>query len=245
MPDIAWNKAAWEERYDWSHHGEEWSRPWMNSRAQWYGSIFPRVSKWLPSERILEIAPGFGRWTRFLVDLATENYAGVDLSQACIDGCNSRFSDRPNASFYVNDGLSLDCISATQFDFVFSFDSLVHAEFAVFEQYVPQILAKLSGDGVAFIHHANASPGVDELEVRRHLRATDVSSALIKQLIEAHHGVVLIQEEINWRSRSRIDCFTTFCLKGSRHESGYQKLENDHFMAEAHLIASYQSAYSR
>jgi SAM-dependent methyltransferase len=244
MPDIAWNKSAWEGSYDWSGHGEEWSRPWISSRAQWYGSLLPRVSKWLPSRRILEIAPGFGRWTRFLINLTTENYAGVDLSQACIDGCNNRFKGHSNASFFVNDGMSLDGISADQFDFVFSFDSLVHAEFSVFQHYIPQILAKLSENGVAFIHHANASSGVNEEELRRHLRATNVCSKTVKQLIESHGGAVIIQEEINWRSRSRIDCLTTFCLKGSENDAGYRKLENDNFMAEAYLIANFQSAYS-
>lgn len=50
-------------KYDWKDSGEEWSAPWGNSAAQWFGTILPRTSQCLPAGTILEIAPGFGRWT--------------------------------------------------------------------------------------------------------------------------------------------------------------------------------------
>ena len=31
--------------------------------SQWFGLIFPRIHAFLPTGTILEIAPGFGRWT--------------------------------------------------------------------------------------------------------------------------------------------------------------------------------------
>jgi len=40
-------------------------------------------------------------------------------------------------------------------DFVFSFDSLVHAEAKVIEAYLNQLAMKLSQNGIGFIHHSN------------------------------------------------------------------------------------------
>ena len=67
MPDIAWNKATWDGTYDWSRKGEEWSDAWGGSAALWYGAILPRIAVFLPAGAVLEIGPGFGRWTRFLL----------------------------------------------------------------------------------------------------------------------------------------------------------------------------------
>src|ERR1700761_6875072 len=107
MPDIEWNLATWGG-YDWlrAAGGEEWSDPWGSSEAQWFGSIYPRLHRFLPASAILEIAPGFGRWTRFLLP-ACQSYVGVDLSQECVAACRRRFSDFNHASFVQNDGLTL------------------------------------------------------------------------------------------------------------------------------------------
>ncbi len=40
-------------------------------------------------------------------------------------------------------------------DFVFSFDSLVHAEEDVIRSYLDQLGQKLRPDGVGFLHHSN------------------------------------------------------------------------------------------
>ena len=65
----------------------------------------PRLMRFLPAGTILEIAPGFGRFTQYLLPFATR-LIGVDLSPKCVEACRSRFPDSPQASFLVNDGLS-------------------------------------------------------------------------------------------------------------------------------------------
>ena len=45
-----------------------------------------------------------------------------------------------HASFHQNDGLTLNIAGSDKFDFIFSFDSLVHAKAEVFKAYIPQIL---------------------------------------------------------------------------------------------------------
>ena len=73
-----------------------------------------------PSNRILEIAPGHGRWTSFLLDHC-DDLLGVDLSESCIDMCREPFANLPKARFFVNDGTSLPMVHDNSVDFVFSF----------------------------------------------------------------------------------------------------------------------------
>ncbi|MGH8591225.1 MAG: hypothetical protein ACREXX_18480 [Gammaproteobacteria bacterium] len=64
MPDLQWNIASWNGSYDWSTGGEEWSEAWGGSEAQWFGSLYPRPRRRLPTGSILEIAPGWGNGGR-------------------------------------------------------------------------------------------------------------------------------------------------------------------------------------
>ena len=154
MPDLNWNASIWGSIYSWPDRGEEWSSAWGDSESQWFGSIFPRLHRFLPAQRILEIAPGFGRWTKFLIAECDE-FVGIDFSAKCVDACRNRFAATKHARFFDNDGHSLAAAPDDSFDLIFSFDSLVHAEHDVLQSYVPQILRKLSSTGVAFIHHSN------------------------------------------------------------------------------------------
>ena len=142
MPSLEWNRASWE-RYDWSRSGEEWSAPWGGPSPQWYGCILPRIHRWVPAESMLEIAPGFGRWTQFLSPLA-RTLTIVDLSERCIAACRERFAERTNISYVVNDGRSLPGVADRSIDFAFTFDSLVHVEMDVVSAYIGELSRTLS-----------------------------------------------------------------------------------------------------
>jgi SAM-dependent methyltransferase len=236
MPKIDWNHSVWDGSYSWPYAGEEWSEPWGGSEAQWFGSLYPRINKYLPARRILEIAPGFGRWTRFLIPNC-EEFQGIDLSSKCVEACKARFP-RHSGDFHQNDGLDLRAATGP-YDFIFSFDSLVHADIDVFDSYVPQILSKLTNDGVAFIHHSNfpasGSPN------NPHIRSQNVDSDKIAELIGKFGGSVLVQERINWRGGLElVDCLTTF----SRHRAQPPiKFDNPLFMTEARIIKDFHSRY--
>ena len=121
MPDLHWNHATWNDEYGWEKDGDEWSAAWGSARAQWYGTIYPRVGSFLPANRILEIAPGHGRWSQFLLGQCDEYY-GVDISANCIDICRRRFAAPGRVHFSQNDGRSLDMVPDDHIDFVFSYD---------------------------------------------------------------------------------------------------------------------------
>src|SRR5271165_1411052 len=96
MPDVAWNGKMWGQDYKWPDAGEIWSIAWGGSDAQWYGSLYPRLHCLLPTRRILEIAPGYGRWTKFLLN-SCNDYLGIDLAEACITECRARFAAASHA----------------------------------------------------------------------------------------------------------------------------------------------------
>lgn len=243
MPDIFWNRGVWGSTYSWPAGGEEWSKSWGGSEAQWFGSIFPRLHRFLPARRILEIAPGLGRWTKFLIP-ACDAFVGIDLSEKCTDACRRTFADAGHATFLTNDGRSLTETQDRSFDVVFSFDSLVHAEQDVMASYVPEILRKLSSIGVAFIHHSNLHAYGNTID-NPHARATTVSADIVAELITHNGGTVLVQEVVNWGCDHLIDCLTLFSRREAYPFHKPIRLNNPVFMGEAKLIDSFQSHYSR
>jgi SAM-dependent methyltransferase len=237
MPEISWNHARWDKEFDWSQSGEEWSAGWGGSEAQWFGTLFPRLHRRFPAKRVLEIAPGRGRWTKFLVGLCDE-LVGIDLSEGCIEFCRNMF--RENASFFVNDGYSLEAAEG-KFDLVFSFDSMVHAEFDVIESYVPQILDRLTDDGVAFIHHSNfAAAGAQR---NWHSRAESVSAHRFAKCVEQNGGGLIHQELIDWSREGKelIDCMSLFSRRPNPDWEGPR--QNPKFWDEAWNIRSNIAPY--
>ena len=250
MPTIQQNSNLWNENYDWSHGGDEWSESWGGPEAQWFGAIYPRIQGFLPTGTILEIAPGFGRWTQFLKD-SCERLMVVDLSERCIDSCKSRFAQTQHLEYYVNDGKSLEFIPDQSIDFAFSFDSLVHAEADVIEAYLHQLARKLKPNGIGFIHHSNigayTDPATGELRsglLNPHWRAKSMSARAFEKYCEAANLQCTNQEIINWGTEELSDAFSVFTRKESVSSRANRVLENPDFMTEAHLIRKLSPLYS-
>src|SRR5512141_1122144 len=108
MPTVEENARIWSE-YNWEAKGDEWSTQWGGSDSMWYASLLPRLRFFLPAAHILEIAPGHGRFTQYLLPHC-RRYSGVDLVERCVRACRERFADQSKAAFFQNDGFSLDMI---------------------------------------------------------------------------------------------------------------------------------------
>jgi len=242
MPNLEWNKSYWDGAYDWKGRGEEWSKTWGGSESQWFGSLYPRLHRFLPAQNILEIAPGFGRWTKYLLSYLNGQYKGVDMSQECIDYCKSAFPSVDNLSFFTNDGLSLSMIENDAFDLIFSFDSLVHVELDVHETYIPQILKKLNRKGVAFIHHSNWAASNETCD-NTHCRGESVSADAYEEIVIRYGGHVMLQECLNWGTNKLIDAFTLFCRRDRERLLPTIRIENPEFMHEAKIIREVHAKY--
>lgn len=265
MPSIESNRSWWEgaESADhWARAGDNWSDAFGDPAAQWFGSLMPRVHHYLPAPRVLEIAPGFGRWTHYLKELA-DHLVIVDLSSRCIDACKERFAQSSSIEYHVNDGTSLSMIQPSSIDVVFSFDSLVHVELDVLAAYLEQIAEKLNRTGVAFLHHSNLGEHVahfdmlDRLSRGRGLlhrlglvdgsdqkRARSVTAANVKATAERVGLVVVSQEVITWSSVKTIDCISVFTRPGSPWDTGFRRVINRDFSREAKALRRVSQLYS-
>jgi hypothetical protein len=165
------------------------------------------------------------------------------LSEKCIDACRDRFAAVKYAQFFTNDGRSLAAAQDHRFDLIFSFDSLVHADYDVLASYVPEMLRKLSAGGVAFIHHSNLLAYGKTLGVP-HGRALTVSAEVVDDPVKRSGGSVLIQEVVNWGGEHLIDCLTLFGRGDSYPAAKAVRLTNPLFMGESTLIKHFQSPYS-
>ena len=256
MADVEKNLAVWEG-WDWSREGEEWSASWGGTSALWHGTLLPRISRFVPAGTILEIAPGYGRWTQYLQGLC-ERLVVVDLTEGCIDHCRKRFADHEHITYHVNDGRSLEMIEDGSLDFVFSFDSLVHVELDVLQAYLAQLGAKLRPGGAGFIHHSNAgtyrflnsAARRVPAKLRRRLVdrgiVTDIfawraESVTARDFADACAGAGLTlftQEAINWEhGRFTIDALSTFGRAEMPAGQGPVIVRNPSFRAEAQRYA--------
>jgi ubiquinone/menaquinone biosynthesis C-methylase UbiE len=262
MPTVEQNQQAWIAKYDWLKEGEEWSATWGGSEAQWFGAIFPRIHSFVPTNTILEIAPGFGRWTHYLKGYC-DRLIVVDLAENCIRACKERFAADSNITYHVNDGKSLAMIPDQSIDVVFSFDSLVHAEADAIQAYLNQLARKLKPNGVGFIHHSNIGryrkifsasqtiPGpVRKFLIKRglldlpHWRGFTMTARRFEEQCDEAGMQCISQELVNWGTKRLIDCFSLFTPKMSTWARPNEIVENRSFMREADSIRRISGLYA-
>ncbi len=161
MPSVDWNKETWGERHDWARAGDEWTgmadhcgQPydaWKQSLVDTFiVDLVPDGAK------VVEIAPGHGRWTEHL--LARGHVTAVDINQSCLDVCAQRFAHAGNLTLSLTDGASLPFVADGSVDVVWSFDSFVHMEAEVFRGYLAEFARVLRPGGRAVLHHAGMRP---------------------------------------------------------------------------------------
>jgi ubiquinone/menaquinone biosynthesis C-methylase UbiE len=252
MPSVQQNLELWNQNYSWSDEGDEWSSAWGGTDWTWWTSLYPRVYPFLPAGTILEIAPGHGRFTKYLKE-SCERLIVVDLSPNCIEACQRRFAGDSHIEYHVNDGRSLAMVPDGSIDFVFSFDSLVHADAEVIQEYVRQIARKLTPRGWGFLHHsnlgsyrlnaalagyANKAKPIGRMLTKAGLlvspcwRAGDMTADLFDRYCRQHGLQCMSQELINWGNyQFLIDSISIF-----RAEHGARAvrkvIRNDGFMDE-------------
>lgn len=208
MPTIEEN-ICWKD-YNWSKNGNEWSKNWHSVEAQWLFFLYPRIKKFLLSKStILEIAPGYGRWTQFLLKNC-KKYIGIDLNENCTIHCKAKFFFNSKAKFYTNNGKSLEKIKDNSIDFCFSFDSLVHADDDAIEPYIKELSKKLKNGAFAFIHHSNFAQYCSNPKNKNlHWRSDKVDYLLVQNLCKKYNLSCVIQELIKWENdENYIDCIT-------------------------------------
>lgn len=186
--NIQEQKDLWNNPNNWVNDGHEWSEYFGTTDNLW-NIIYPKIKPYLNGET-LEIAPGFGRITEYLLK-ETSGLSIVDLNSICIDKCKEKFGNKIK-SYIVNDGKSLDYNNDT-FDFIISFDSFVHMTEDVIECYIKEIDRTLKNDGFAFIHHSfffGSERPTENIGGR-----SNMTMDLFRKLVESNNMKIISQEE--------------------------------------------------
>lgn len=245
MPDLNTNRAYWDGNYNWSEAGAEWSKAWGGPDMQWWGMLYPRLQRLLPAARIVEIAPGYGRWTHYLA-AHCQQLTGIDLSEECIDACRERFRSQSALSFEVGDGKHLPSVEDGSVDLLFSFDSLVHVESDVIISYIKEAARVLAPEGRAFLHHSNLAryPLLEARAHNAHWRAESVSASIVAAVSELIGLTVLSQEEHVWGGDETLlsDCITVLAKNGSATPTHH--LENFSFSEEMRQLRRLAALYA-
>jgi SAM-dependent methyltransferase len=244
MPSIEDNLHQWGSQYDWHDRGEEWSEVWGGSRAQWLGSILPRVRAFLPAGRALEIGCGHGRWSRQLRPWCRELLL-IDLAPGCVTACRELFRSDGAVRVEITDGHTLPGAGTGEIDFAFSFDSLVHAELDVLAGYARELARALAPGGVAFLHHSNfgavlaARPGSEN----RHWRGETVSAEAFADCCRSEGLACPVQEVVDWGGVDSCDVFSVVTRPGSPFDHEPVRRVNPFFMGEAQSLAVRAALY--
>ena len=246
MPSLEENKKKWAEHH-WSMAGDEWSTLGGGSDRWWHGILLPRVLPLLNAlpekPHVLEIAPGHGRWTQYLLHHA-HTLTVVDIDQGCLDACRERFGDR--VKLVLGDGRTLGDINGP-IDLCFSYDSLVHAEMDVMGPYIAEIARVLRPGGFAFIHHSNLADLQLPEGAPRHWRARTVNAELVRtRAIEC--GLAVPMQELCTKAgpkdKAMIDCISVLRKPGGEAvPEGTTVLESPGFGQQIRLLGRAGRAY--
>jgi ubiquinone/menaquinone biosynthesis C-methylase UbiE len=143
------NVKRWSE-WNWSKYGEEWS----NSEVWKMSLIQDVLNRYIPEGgTVLEIGPGGGRWTEYLLPRASRLIL-VDVTRECIELCKDRFNNFENIDYYVNDGTDLSFLPDSSIDAIWSWDVFVHIRSVEINKYIEQFNRILKNKGTAVIHHS-------------------------------------------------------------------------------------------
>lgn len=249
MPRLEETLKVLGDTYNWEDVGDEWSEAWGSSKNLWSGTIYPRIRGFLPVKTILEIAPGYGRCTQFLKHYC-EKMIIVDISEKCIKHCKAKFSSDKHIEFYVNDGKTLPLIANESVDFIFSWDSLVHADNDVLRSYISEFSRIMKVESYGFIHHSNLGEYLHsetgELMVANdHWRDETMTALLFREYCKGVGLLCVNQELINWGDSNDIllDCFSLF--KKSMHNIASTNISfNLKFVEEMRYIRYLSDMYN-
>lgn len=250
MPSLEANKRKWGS-HDWAREGDEWSTLAGGSDRWWHGILLPRLLPFLkslpPKPSILEIAPGRGRWTQFLLRHA-DSLTAIDIDAKCIDACRERFGGRVHG--VVGDGFTFGGPAERingPFSFCFSYDSLVHAELDSMGSYVRELERVLLPGGVAFLHHSNLADLQFESGTPIHWRARSVGASGVRERALACGLEVPLQELCTKggpKDRSLIDCISVLRKPTSGAPNPQtQVFENHDFWRQIQLLGAIARPY--
>jgi len=134
-------------------YGLQWGDPEILPPLQFLRDrwVLPYVN---PQHVALEIGPGGGRWSRYLLDFR-QLYV-VDYHEEILNELKRNFY-RPNMGFIKNNECDFPGVADTFIDYLFSFGCFVHLDRELIVAYLKNIVRILKPGGNAVLHYSDKS----------------------------------------------------------------------------------------
>ncbi|HXW92829.1 MAG TPA: class I SAM-dependent methyltransferase [Terriglobales bacterium] len=140
-------------------YGLEWGDPEIVEPLRFVRDryVLPYVN---PAHAAVEIGPGGGRWTRYLLGFG-KLYA-VDYHAELLRELSKNFHP-PNLHFIKNNGTDFPGIAAQSIDYVFSFGCFVHLDTRLIEEYLQSLKGIVKSASNVVIHYSDKSKVMAQL----------------------------------------------------------------------------------
>jgi SAM-dependent methyltransferase len=180
-------------------YGLEWGDPEVAAPLQYVRDryVCPYVN---PEQTALEIGPGGGRWTRYLVgfrELYVVDYHAEILREL------RRTLSLPNMTFIQNRGSDFPGVEGQSVDFLFSFGCFVHLDTELIAAYLESIRHVLKPGGNAILHYSDQTKVM--AQINRSFSRNDPEE--MRSMVRAA-GFHIIEEDLTTMWHSSIIRFT-------------------------------------
>jgi ubiquinone/menaquinone biosynthesis C-methylase UbiE len=199
IDNIEQNLDKWDRSYAWPQDGDEWqgqARACGVSYDVWKKSLIEHlILPYVDVNNAIEIAPGHGRWTEYL--LAAKSLTLVDLSQTCLAFCRKKFISKTNIAYWITSGAVLPLHQTDLVDLVWSYDAFVHMHPDIVQSYIHEIARVLRSGGTAILHHANVADPEHHDQSQAPGWRSAVSAKTMRAMIEGA-GLQTVQQLVYW-----------------------------------------------
>ena len=132
-------------------YGLEWGDPEVLDPLKFIRDryVLPYVNG---NQYALEIGPGGGRWTRYL--LGFKKLYVVDYHTELLQELKKNFN-KPNMEFIKNNGIDFPGVPEGSIDYLYSFGTFVHLDIPLIEAYLTNMRSILKSDANVVIHYSD------------------------------------------------------------------------------------------
>ena len=179
-------------------YGYEWGNP---HKVPFLKAVVERFIKpHVDSQRVcLEIGPGGGRWTQFLLDFNIVYV--VDYYPEIMEELKKNFA-RPNVITILNNGTDFPGVPDEEIDFLFTFGTFVHLEVSLINEYLMNMKRVLKKGGIAFIQYSDKRKKMAQENNGFSMNCPELMRTMVEM-----HGYTIIDEDTELIGHSSIILF--------------------------------------
>jgi len=148
----------------------------------------------------LEIGPGGGRWTRYLLGFG--RLYVVDYYAEVIDELRRNYN-KPHMEFIKNNGTDFPAVGDQSIDYLFSFGAFVHLDVPLIEGYLTNMRRVLKPGGNAVIHYSDKTKIMAQLNTS----FSENTPETMRSMVSAA-GFVILEEDVTSMWHSSVIRFT-------------------------------------